>query len=187
MFYLSLLICSTSSSFLLNPSSVFLSSVMNSVWYFLMFYISSLNSSLCSSIPLLSLVSMFMTITLTFYQAEYVFPFHFVPFLRICLVLLFEIYFYVSSFCLTLYVYVYVLGKSATSSSLEGVAFCMRCPAGPETQSCLAPRARCSRILPYVGCMCPLVVLGPWLKYKDGWGWCPVLFQGVAMTAAAHW
>ena len=55
----SLILSPTSSSFLLNPSSVFFSSVIISIWYFLIHLI-SLKFSLCSSIILQSLVSIWM-------------------------------------------------------------------------------------------------------------------------------
>ena len=58
------LICSISASLLLNPSSVFFSSVIISVWLFLMLSITLLKFSLGSSILLPSSVSIFMTTTL---------------------------------------------------------------------------------------------------------------------------
>ena len=57
---------STSSGQLLNPSSIVFSSVITSVWYFLIFSIALLKFLLCSFIILPSLVGIFMIITLNY-------------------------------------------------------------------------------------------------------------------------
>ena len=62
----SLIRSSTSSGQLLNPSSIVFSSVITSVWYFLIFSIALLKFLLCSFIILPSLVGIFMIITLNY-------------------------------------------------------------------------------------------------------------------------
>ena len=91
---------------------------------FLYFFNSLLKFSLCSSILLLSSVSTFMTIILNslpdklliFISLRFFFP-------NVLFFLLFGAYF-VSSFCLILCVCFYILGKTATSISLEVVTLC---------------------------------------------------------------
>lgn len=65
-----------------------------------------------------------MIIILTSYWADWLFLFHLVLFLTFCLVLSFGVYSSVSPFCLTLCIYVYKLGRIATSKP-EGMVLCM--------------------------------------------------------------
>lgn len=108
-FVLSSLICSSAlSNLFLNLYSIFFSSVIvcfsviSSVWYFLLYSLSLLKFSLCSSILFPSLLNNFMTIHLNSLSGRlllYIIKI----FLSFCLVLLFGIYFFVSSLCLTLF------------------------------------------------------------------------------------
>ena len=71
--------------------------------------------------------SIFLTIK-HIYQVDCLSPFCLVLFLRFCLASI-GTYSFVSLFCLIFCVCFYVLGKSATSPSLE-VALCRKCPVG---------------------------------------------------------
>jgi hypothetical protein len=76
----------------------------------------------------------------------------------LCLILLAGTYYSVSSFCLILYVYVYVLGKSATSPSVEGMVY-VDVPWSSKAQSYLVTRARHSRGVPYMDYVSPPVMV----------------------------
>ena len=67
---------------------------------------------------------------------------------------------FISLFCITFGVFSYILGRSAPSPSLEGVALCRRCPVGPSGTIPLVTIARCSRVIPCVECVCLLLWLG---------------------------
>lgn len=67
------------------------------------------------------------------YQTDCLSLFHLVLFLRFCLILSIGTYPSDSPFCLTLCVSFYVLHRSATSPSLEGLAFCRKYPIIPRS------------------------------------------------------
>lgn len=125
----SVIYSSALSSLLLNPSAVFFSSVIvffhsvTSIWYFLIFSI---------SVEILTVIHPFFHSKFGEHPYDQYFEsfinkiadLHVIKifFLKFCFVLLFKTYCCISSFCLTLCTCFYVLGKSATSANLEGVA-----------------------------------------------------------------
>lgn len=118
-----------------NSSSVFFSSVITSLWYFLLFPLSLLKFSLCSTILLPNLMSNFMIIIELCQETAYL-SVSFISFLRFYLIPSFGTYPLVSLFCLIMLFYV---GKSTVSPSLEGVALFKTCPSGSEAQHCFPP------------------------------------------------
>lgn len=119
---------STSSSLLLNPSSLFFGFVITSIWYFIIFSMSLWHFSLCSSFLPTSSLRIFMTKTLSSLSNR-LFTFNsFISFPEVCLVLLLGTYSSVSSFFLVLCFY--VIGKSAISPSLDGMALLRKCQVG---------------------------------------------------------
>lgn len=151
---------------MLNPSSVFFSSVIALDWYFLIFSTSLLTFSLCLPTLLLSLVSIYMAITFNSLLGR-----------LFVLILLrsfsgdlswFATHSSVSSHCLTLCICLYTLSKRATSPSLEEVVFYRRWSVGPRSKYPLTTRARCSRVVPCVSCECLLPVAGLWLLCREG-------------------
>ena len=92
-------------------------------WLFLIFSISLLRFSLSSSIFLLSLISIFRTTLLNFVSSKLLISVLLSSSSRVLT------YSSVSSFCLILCFYFYVLGRSVMFLSLGEVALC-RCPVG---------------------------------------------------------
>ena len=133
--------------------------------------------SLSSPLLLLSLVSIFVSITLNSFLINCLSPFCLVPFLEFCLVLSFGKYSFVSSLCLTLCVSFYVLGRSAPYPSLERVALCV-------VQFPMVTRASFSWGFPCLGCMHPLIVVGPQLLWAH---WLRELAPGLAGCIAWLW
>lgn len=100
--------------------------------FVLIFYISLLKLSLCSSFFLQVWRACLWQLLWTIYWAESLIfvSFRFFFFLRFCLVPSIGIYFFVSSFCLILCVCFYVPGKSVMFFSLKGLALFRRYPVG---------------------------------------------------------
>ena len=151
----------------------------SSDWYILIF--SLLKFFLCSSLPLLSLVNIFMTWPL--YQVDSLPAFICFPACVSCP--LFGTCFSVSLICPILYVCLCILGISAVSPGLERVAWCRRCPVRPRITIPLAARARCSRDVTYVGSVCPPVVVEPWPLQVGRAGPWPSWLWGWAVTAVS--
>ena len=130
-----------------------------------------------------------MIVTLSSFSGRLFTSILFSYFSRFCLVLSFGTNSFVSSFWLTLRVCFYVLGRSAVSPRLEGVALCRRCPVG---SSCAIPPGYQSQVLQGVPCglyvpsccgwaMTAVGVLMYWAGLQCGW------LQGLAMTASGFW
>lgn len=101
-------------------------SPVTSSWCFLIFSISLLKLSLWSSIFLLSLLTIFVAITLKSLSDKLFISISWRFFLKFHLVLLFWNIASVSSFCLTSCVGLCALDKTASSPRPEGVASCRR-------------------------------------------------------------
>ena len=129
------LICSSVPSNLpLIPSSVVFFSVIIFLSSVCFFFVSS-NSLLKSHCvhPFLSRVhwASLWSLAWTLYQVDCIAPLHLVLLLRFCLVSSFVTYSSVSPFCLTLCVYLYVLGRSLLQN--REVTLCRRHPVGPSS------------------------------------------------------
>ena len=96
----------------------------SSDWFCLIFSKSLLKISLYFSILLLSIVSILLTISMYSMSGKLLTSVSLGFFLGFYFVLSFGTYSSVSSFCLTLGVCFYELGRTATSPSPEGVALC---------------------------------------------------------------
>ena len=92
-----------------------------------------------------------MTITLNTLSGSLLISISFNLFLRVCLVLSFGTYSFVSSFCLTFCVCFYMLHRSATSPGLERVALCRRYPVGPSSMVSLGYQGQMLQECPLCG------------------------------------
>ena len=102
-----------------------------------------------------------MTITLNSVLGRLLTSTSFSSFLEIFVLSIFlGMYSSVSSFCLILCLYFYVLGRSVTSPILEKWSFIVRILWGPAAHFPMATRAICFRGIPYVGYIFPSVVAG---------------------------
>lgn len=83
---------------------------------------------------------------------------------------------FISSFYLSLWVCFHVLVCQLHLPSLERVVLCRRCLVGLVLSYSLVIRARS----PVMGCVCPLVVIGPWLLQVHWWA-------GLVLSHLAEW
>ena len=95
---------------------------------------------------------------LELYQVDRLSPLHLVL-VRFYLILSFGTYSSVTSFCIILCFYFYVVDRLVMF--LGEMALCGNSQWGPAAHSPLATRAVCSRDAPYVGCMGPSTVTRP--------------------------
>ena len=89
--------------------------------------------------------------------------FNLVLFLRFYLVLLTEAYAFIVSFCLIICVWVYILGKSAISPGLQGAVLFRRCLTGLRSEIPPDHQSLMFQACPLVSCVCPPLMVGPWL------------------------
>lgn len=127
-------------------------------------------TSLCSSLLLPSSVSLW-SFCWTRSQVDWLSPFHFILFLRFCLLLL-------TRTCLLIFSLIFcvcfdALDKAATSPSLDEWLYVGDTLWGSGAPSYLATWAMCTSHAPSVGCVCPPVLAGSQLRRQqtDMQGW----------------
>lgn len=133
----------------------------------LLFSISPSRFSLCTSIIFLRLVSHFMTITFNYLSCRLLIFTSLSSFSGTLLcssILSIFLSFHFACLC----VWLYVLGKIATSLSLWGVILCSTCLCSLEAHSPLSTRASHSMGFPYVCCLHPHAVVGLQLMCGEG-------------------